>query len=230
MGRIFDFERRRRIRQLRRLSVILLLTIALLVAAFFGCRPVLTAFAESQAVWIATKVANKTVAAVLEERAELCRSMVAVSYAQEQRVSSVLVDTAAVNTIRTAITAAAMTEMETYTELSVSIPFGTLAGISWLSGWGPMVTFPMSFTAMVLSDVSSSLEAVGMNQSLYRVLVHLDISLYVVTPGGRTSVGTQLTYPMTETVLLGEVPDNLTEVYGDDQSLLGKIFDYGTAD
>ena len=145
-------------------------------------------------------------------------------------MSAVLVNTVAVNTIRTAITAASMTEMESYSELSVSIPFGTLAGVSWLSGWGPMVTFPMSFTATVLSDVSSTLEAVGMNQSLYRVLVHLDISLYVVTPGGRSSVGTQLTYPMAETMLLGEVPDNLTEVYGDDQSLLGKIFDYGTAD
>lgn len=230
MGRIFDFEGRRRKRQRRRVLGILLLTAALLLTAFFGCRPVVTAFAESQAVWIATKVANKTVAAVLEERAELCRSMVTVSYAQENRVSAVLVDTAAVNTIRTAITAASMAEMETYSELSVAIPFGTLAGVSWLSGWGPMVTFPMSFTVTVLSDVSSTLEAVGMNQSLYRVLVHLDISLYVVTPGGRSSVGTQLTYPMAETVLLGEVPDNLTEVYGDDQSLLGKIFDYGTVE
>lgn len=230
MGRVFDFERRRRKRQCRRLLVILVLIGALLLTAFFGCRPVVTAFAESQAVWIATKIANKTVAAVLEERAELCRSMVEVSYAQEKRVSAVLVNTVAVNTIRTAITAASMTEMESYSELSVSIPFGTLAGVSWLSGWGPMVTFPMSFTATVLSDVSSTLEAVGMNQSLYRVLVHLDISLYVVTPGGRSSVGTQLTYPMAETMLLGEVPDNLTEVYGDDQSLLGKIFDYGTAD
>ena len=45
---------------------------------------------------------------------------------------------------------------------------------------------------------------------------------------GRSTVSTRVTYPMAETVLLGEVPDNLTEVYGDDQSLLGQIFDYGT--
>ena len=60
------------------------------------------------------------------------------------------------------------------------------------------------FTATVMSDVSSSLEAVGMNQSTYRVLVHLDIYLYVVTPGGRSSVGAQASYPMAEVVLLGD--------------------------
>ncbi|MBR5524924.1 MAG: sporulation protein YunB [Clostridia bacterium] len=230
MRRVFDFHRQRRRRRLLRGVLVLLVTAALLLTAFFGCRPVLTTFAESQAVWIATKLANKTVAAVLEERAALCRSMIMVTYTDENRLSSIVTDTAAVNMVRTAITASAMTEMEQYDGLSVSIPFGTLAGVSWLSGWGPPVTFPMSFTATVLSDVSSSLEAVGMNQSLYRVLVHLDISLYVVTPGGRSSVGTQLSYPMAEAVLLGEVPDNLTEVYGDDQSILGKIFDYGTAE
>ena len=230
MRRVFDFRRRGRRRQLLRLALVFLFTAALLLTAFFGCRSVLTAFAESQAVWIATKLANRTVATVLEEQAERCRSMIAVTYTDENRLSSIVTDTIAVNAVRTAITASAMTEMEQYDELSVSIPFGTLVGVSWLSGWGPPVAFPMSFTATVLSDVSSSLEAVGMNQSLYRVLVHLDISLYVVTPGGRSSVGTQLSYPMAEALVLGDVPDNLTEVYGDDQSILGKIFDYGTAE
>ena len=105
---------------------------------------------------------------------------------------------------------------------------GTLSGWHWLSGFGPLLTFPISFTATVISDVSSVLEAAGINQSIYRVLVHLEISIYVVSPGGRSTVGANVAYPMAEAVLLGEVPDNLTEVYGDDQSLMGQIFDYGT--
>lgn len=190
----------------------------------------MTAFAESQAVWTATKIANRTVAAVLEQYTDVCQNMIKVTYTETAQLSSVIPNTASVNMVRTAITDRAMNEMETFTSLSVSIPIGTLLGADWLSGWGPLMTFPISFTATVLSDVSSSLEAVGMNQSTYRVLVHLDIHLYVVTPGGRSSVGTQVSYPMAEAVLLGEVPDNLTEVYGDDQTLLGKIFDYGTAE
>ena len=206
------------------------MALLLILGAFLKCRPTLVAFAESQAVWIATKTANRTVSEILERYADLCRGMIQVQYNEQQELSAVIPDSAAMNTVRTAITDAAMKAMEQQASFSVSIPAGTLLGFDWLSGWGPMVSFPISFTSAVLSDVSSSLEAVGINQSTYRVLIHLDISLYVVTPGGRSSVGAQLSYPMAEAVLLGEVPDNLTEVYGDDQTILGKIFDYGTAE
>lgn len=203
---------------------------ALILTLFSKFRPVVSAFAESQAVWIATKVANQTVATVLAENEGVCRSMLTASYTDTNKLSSVVPDTAAINVVRTAITDAVMADLEQNSTLTVSIPTGTLAASEWLSGWGPLLSFPISYTATVLSDVSSSLEAVGMNQSTYRVLVHLDIQLYLVTPSGRSSVGTQLSYPMVEMVILGEVPDNLTEVYGDDQTLLGKIFDYGTTD
>ena len=228
-----SLRRRRRRRKQYRIGCVLSAVLAvctLLTAVFFRCRPVLTAFAESQAVWIATKTANRAVAQVLEEYAEPCRSIVEPQYNTQQVLSSLFVDTATVNTVRTAITAAVMRGMESYSSVSVGIPLGTLVGLDWLSGWGPLCTFPMSVTATVLSGVSASLEAVGMNQSAFRVLVHVSISLYVVTPGGRSSVKAEQSYPMAEAVILGEVPDTLTEVYGDDQTLLGKIFDYGTVE
>ncbi|MBQ9860280.1 MAG: hypothetical protein IJO76_06370 [Clostridia bacterium] len=222
--------KRRRLRSNWRRLVIPGLLVVLLLAEFIRCRPILTAFAESQAVWIATKTTNRVAEQVLLQHADLCGNMVQTQYTDNHLLSSVFVDTAAVNTVRTAITDGVMTELEAYSSITTGIPLGTLFGPDALSGWGPLVRFPMSVTATVLSDVSSSLEAVGMNQSKYRVLVHVDVSLYVVTPSGRSSVGATLSYPLTEAVLLGEVPDNLTEVYGDDQTLLGKIFDYGTVE
>lgn len=186
------------------------------------------AFAESQAVWEATKIANRTAAQVLLEYADLCADAISVNYDGNQNVTAVHTNTAAINTVRTAMTDRSITAMEQLSALAVAIPLGTLSGWHWLSGLGPLLTFPVSFTTTVVSDVSSALEAVGINQSIYRVLIHLEINLYVVTPGGRSTVGAHVSYPMAETVLLGEVPDNLTEVYGDDQSMLGQIFDYGT--
>ena len=222
--------RRRKWRRWGRVGLIFLAVVLVLLGLFLKCRPAMTAFAESKAVWIATKIANETVADMLAQHTDLCRGMVQIHYTDQQHLSSVIPDSAAINTVRTAITTATMEKMEPLETMKVAIPAGTLLGFDWLSGWGPMISFPISFTSTVLSNVTSSLEAVGMNQSTYRVLIHLDISLYVVTPGGRSSVGAQLSYPMAEAVLLGDVPDNLTEVYGDDQSVLGKIFDYGTMD
>ena len=207
--------------------LIFVCVLGLLSLTLFRCRPIMMTFAESQAVWMATKIANQTVAQVLQDYAEACTDAIVVVYDGEQKVSAVHTNTSWVNLVRTAITDRTITALEQFSSLSVSLPIGSLLGWDWVSGLGPLITFPVSFTATVLSDVSSVLVAEGINQSMYRVLVHLEISLYVVTPGGRSTVGTKTSYPMAETVLLGEVPDNLTEVYGDDQSLLGQIFDYG---
>ena len=224
------FRRWRRCR--RRVSVVLIVVLCvlgLIGLMFLRCRPVMTAFAESQAVWTATKIANQVAADVLLEYAELCADAIVVSYDGAQKLSSVRTDTASVNTVRTQMIDRVITAMEQFSSLSVALPMGTLTGWDWFSGFGPLLTFPVSFTATVWSDVSSSLVAEGINQSIYQVLIHLEISLYVVSPAGRSTVGTRVSYPMAETVLLGEVPDNLTEVYGDDQSVLGQIFDYGTS-
>ena len=222
--------RRRRFKRRWRMAVIGLSVFSLLILSLIRCRPVVTAFAESQAMWSATDIANRTVASVLEEQASLCRSVITASYNDQQVLSSIFTDTAAVNSIRTTVTDRIISQMESMQTISVGIPLGTLMGLDWLSGWGPLVPFRMSVTCGVLSGVSTSVEAVGMNQSNYRVLLDIHINLYVVTPGGRSSVAVDVSYPMAEAMLLGEVPDNLTEVYGDDQTLLGKIFDYGTAE
>lgn len=229
-GRLCRRFRRRQGIRVRRFILVALVVVGLLLAEFIRCRPILTAFAESQAVWIATKIANRKAEQVLLEQSRLCGTMVDTQYAADDSVSAVFLNASAINAVRTTLTTAVMDELEAVPTITVGIPIGTLAGPDWLSGWGPLLYFPMSVTATVQSEVSSSLEAVGMNQSQYRVLLHLDINLYVVTPTGRSTVGTEVVYPMTEVVLLGEVPDNLTEVYGDDQTLLGKIFDYGTVD
>ena len=226
MKRIFAHHFRRR--RYRIVLTILICIIGILGITFVRCRPVMTAFAESQAVWTATKIANETVAQVLTEYQDLCADAIEVCYDGGQKISSVQANTMAINTVRTVITDRVIASMETFSSVSVALPMGTLLGLDWMSGFGPLISFPVGYTATVISRVSSTLTAEGINQSIYRVLVHLDISLYVVSAGGRSTVGTQVSYPMAETVLLGEVPDNLTEVYGDDQSRLGKIFDYGT--
>lgn len=221
---------RRCIRRVVLIGVVLVVSTVLIITTLIKFRPVLTAFAESEAVWVATRVANETVASTLAQYNDLCKQMVLVNYTDTGELTSVIPDSAAINALRTAITDSAMDNMRSMESLTVSIPVGTFLGADWLSGWGPMISFPISFTSTVISDITSSLEAVGMNQSAYQILIHLDISLYVITPGGRSTVGARLSYPMAEIVLLGEVPNNLTEVYGDDQSILGKIFDYGTAE
>ena len=193
-------------------------------------QPVVREYAESRARILAEQIANEAVAQVLSEQTSLCRSMLRVSYNEQQVLSSVIADAGAVNAIKTAVAALVADRMAGISSVNIGVPLGTLIGSEWFSGWGPLVPFSIGVTSRVLTTVSSSLEAVGINQSAFRLLLHVHISLSVVTPQALSSVSVDTAFPMAETVLLGDVPDNLTEVYGDDQTLLGKIFDYGTGE
>ena len=221
------FGRRHGRRWWWRVWVLMLVPVMLALTLAVHCRPVVMEFAKSDALWMAERAANDAVSEVLERYAALCRSMIQVSYNEQQILSSVITDTAAVNTIRTAIGSDIMEQMEHLTTMRVSVPLGSLLGPKILSGWGPLLHFPMSVSATVLSTVSSSLTAAGINQSTYQVLVNVRINLVILTSGGRSGVTLETAFPMAEAVLLGKVPDALTEVYGDNQDVLGKIFDYG---
>lgn len=220
--------RKRGVRRLFLFGLSVLCVLSVCCAVLFRCRPIVLKYAESQAIWLVTKLANDTALQVLQDQAELCANTISVVYNDVQKVSAVYANSLSINTVRTLLMQTIMETIERNTALSVAVPVGTLSGIHWFSGMGPLITFPISFTATMLSDVSSQITSLSINQSLYSIVIHLYFEMYVVTPGGRSKVSTTYSVPMAETVMLGEVPDNLTEVYGDDQSTLGQIFDYGT--
>lgn len=228
--------RKRSLRQIRRVrSVVwyrvLAVSVALAVTAVMclvRCRKVVFEFAKSNAAWMAEKTTNDVSSRVLAQHSDMCRNLISVVYNDEQIVSSVIIDSGGINTLKTAVSVAVMDALEDATRVTVGIPLGTLLGFDWLSGWGPVLSVPMSATQSVFTSISSSLTDVGINQSSYRMNIHVKVSLWIVTPAGYASVTVKNDFPVAEAVLLGDVPENLTEVYGDSQDTIGEIFDYGT--
>ncbi len=220
--------RRGRIRLWCRVLALVLGLLILLIVCLIRCRTVVYEYAKSSAAWTAEKTTNEVTSRVIAEKSERCRQLINVAYNDEQIVSNVLVDSAGVTEIKTAVSVAVMDALTDATSVTVGIPLGTFLGFDWLSGWGPIISVPMSATQSVFTSISSTLDDVGINQSTYRVNIHVKVNLWIVTPAGYASVTVENDFPVTEMVLLGKVPDNLTEVYGDSQDTIGEIFDYGT--
>ena len=221
-------HRSRHTRVWRRVLAWLLALLVTTIVCFFRCRTVVYAFAKSSAAWTAEQTVNKTVSQVIAEHQALCRELVTVSYNDELVVSDLQVDSAGVNTIKTAVSSVVMEAMESATDVDVYLPLATLLGLDWMSGLGPKIRIPMSATQSVFTSVSTSFEDIGINQSLFCVNIRVRVNLWIVTPAGYADVTVENEFPVAQTVLLGKVPDNLTEVYGDSQDTIGEIFDYGT--
>ncbi len=218
----------RRFRPWQRLLAVVVCLSMVLTVCFFRCRTAVYQFAKSQAAWVAEKATNETVAQVLIQHTDLCRNLISVSYNNDNILSGVVLDSAGLNTIKTAAAVAIMDALEDFHTVTVKMPLATLFRADWMSGLGPRIPVRLSLTGSVFTTITSSLEEVGMNQSSYRVNIHVKISLWIVTPAGYADVAIETDFPMAEAVLLGEVPENFTQVYGDSQDTIGEIFDYGT--
>ena len=84
-------HRRRRMRTgsgRRRLFAVLLALLVAAAALLLHCRAAVLTFAESQALWIAEQQVNAAFSRVLTEQAELCRSMIHVTYGENQTVAA----------------------------------------------------------------------------------------------------------------------------------------------
>ena len=220
--------RHTRMRMWYRVLVVLAMLVATAVICLMRCRKVVFEFAKSNAAWTAEKTVNDITSRVLVQHSDVCRDLVSVVRNDQQIVSSVIIDSGGVNTLKTAVSVAVMDALEDATSVTADIPLGTLIGLDWMSGWGPTLSVPMSASQSVFTSISSSLTDVGINQSSYRVNIHVKANLWIVTPAGYASVTVENDFPVAEAVLLGDVPENLTEVYGDGQDTIGEIFDYGT--
>ena len=90
--------------------------------------------------------------------------------------------------------------------ISVSIPSGSLTGISYLSGRGIPIRVRAYMSSGISSDVRTLVDSAGFNQSLYRVILEVSVTAEIIMPGGNDSVTVTSEATLAERVIIGDVP------------------------
>jgi len=91
--------------------------------------------------------------------------------------------------------------------LSARVPLGTLSGLTFLSGAGPDVTFRGKTVGVISTEVLTEFSAAGINQTLHRIFVRVRADVTVVLPGFTIKITSTTHVPITESVLVGKVPN-----------------------
>ena len=106
------------------------------------------------------------------------------------------------------------------------IPLGTLLGTDFFAGQGPAVNVGVSGLGNVKTEFISAFRDAGINQTRHQMILKVTSQIRILTSLG--SVDTQVTNELavSDTVIVGHVPEQYTYVNDTEQSLLGKINDY----
>lgn len=189
----------------------LLLSIVCLVFFEIRAKPVIIEVAVTQAENIASTIIEDAIISVLRENGVTYSSLVDIEKDEDGRVTTVKADTIKMNLLKSEIGAEISKEILETDSREISIPFGTIIGISALSGKGPKIKTTVTLTSNVTSTINNTFTSSGINQTLHEIYVNVNATIYVVMPKNTAIAEVNSNYCIAQTVIIGTVPETFAE-------------------
>ncbi|MBR7165682.1 MAG: sporulation protein YunB [Clostridia bacterium] len=124
------------------------------------------------------------------------------------------VDTAMLAGAKAKLVAAVEKSLEENDRIKLTVPLGSISGWNLFSGIGLPVRIRIHPIGMTEGEIFTELEDCGINQTRHLIRIQIKASLYIVIPGENTQVDTQVTLPLGERVLVGDVPEIYLDTLG----------------
>ena len=188
---------------------------ALLLLAWLesAIQPTLADLAAAQVEQAVRKAAEEAFGRLLAEEPDLCRELYTVGTGPDGAVATLEADSAKLSALRTTLLERITRQVESLDSKELSIPLGSLTGWSLLSNRGPSLGVEVLAVSIPTAEFRSAFQAAGVNQTLHRVTLEVNVEVMMLLPGGTTVENVDLSLPVSEIVVVGEVPQtylNLT--------------------
>lgn len=190
------------------LSLLLGLVLAVLLIRWFdvSMRPQLIALSEAQIRNYLTQAANQSVAQAMAEQGLSYTDMVTLRAEADGGITTLTSDTLQLNHIRARILDDIISHIENLDDRSLSVPLGALTGIDLLSALGPRLPVRVVSMASAEGSYRNDFLSAGINQTLHRIMLDVDITARLLLPGGVVELELSTPVCVAETVIIGQVP------------------------
>lgn len=203
-----DGQGRYRRRLLRMLPVILGIGLALMVIRGIeaGTRPMVGAMAQAKLQNTVTALINDTVTQSLAAQAVAYTDLVTMQTDADGNITAMSTDSAQLNALRADILSRLIPQVDAIDGKTLSIPLGSLTGLTVLSGWGPRL--PVEVVAVTAADAQyrSDFSSAGINQTRHQVLLDVSVEVTLLLSGEQAQERVEESVCVAETILVGQVP------------------------
>lgn len=199
-------------RKLRPVHIVKLLCllagiVAICVVLDARSAPKIKALAALGAKQQATEAISAAIEEVLVDEHVTYDSLVYITQGADG-IRSIQTDAVMVNVIRGKINHAVEEAIAAH-GAKLKLPLGALLGSDLFAGAGPKLPITLTMAGHAQSVVQSDLVSSGINQTMHRVLLQIDVSLSVILPDGIVETALQTVACLAETVIVGDVPQGL---------------------
>ncbi|MCQ5128534.1 sporulation protein YunB [Butyricicoccus faecihominis] len=217
---------RRRGRGARWLVVCALVVLALAAVITLRFRPVFMEYAVNLCEDSALQEINNVLQDKIYADRETYENLVVLERDDENHVTALKTDVIAIGQIKAALVNGLFERLEDLEQTTVEVPLGSVFAPSLFSGMGPTVDVGMTALSQMSAEFVSAFSSAGINQTRHNILIEVRAGFRILTPFGVTYKEVKTSYPVTDTVIIGTVPEQYTYIDDTRDGLLGKINDY----
>lgn len=189
-------------------------------------KPTIREVGAYQAKVYATKVINTAVYNELVHTEYTYANFVNLSMDKQGNITALETDVMSINRIKTRIMNQLIQDFDALSKEKFSIPLGSLTGSTILSGKGFNIPFKLIYTGNMDISFEDHFENIGINQTKHQIILKINIEMSAVLPGNTFTISVPSNYYLADTIIVGSVPDSYTNIYGDQQDMIGRINDY----
>lgn len=211
-----------------KLIAIALLLIGILILIDMRVRPIIEKTTIYQSKVLATRIINDAVYNELAIEDFGYNELVTVVYNDNSVITSIESNMVNINRLKAKITKSVNDELEHLDSQDLSISLGTISGFSSFYNQGPLIPVTVRPEGYAETSLISAFESAGINQTLHRILVEINVDISAIIPGYTASAVVETQFIVAETVIVGSVPDSYTHVITGSEDLMGTINDYGS--
>lgn len=184
---------------------ILIVFFVIFIIIFKAAYPIFIKSCESEAASAAVSILND----------EVNKAMTAYNYddlvniveSSEGKVSYIEAKIVPMNQLITEITTNIQDRIDNLENITVTLDFGSISGISSLSLISPSIDVKMESSGRIETELQSDFESVGINQTLHRIYLVLKCRVSILTPFKPVYKIIENKLLLTETVIVGEIPE-----------------------
>ena len=196
----------------RRCAAVLLAAAVVFAAVNYRVKPILKRMTAVQAAYIATIAIDRAAAEVLAEDDISYSDLICINTLSDGTVSSMTANIREMNKFKTDISKAIQQKLLEYCEREISVPLGTLTGIDLFFGCVHRIRMKIQLYGNVTSNLRSKFEGAGINQTRHQIICDVKVGVSAIIPGCSSYTEVENSFTVSETVLLGRVPDSFTNV------------------
>ncbi|MCR4402827.1 MAG: sporulation protein YunB [Firmicutes bacterium] len=176
-------------------------------------RPTLQQLAKAQARVMATEAVTQAVA---QEIAEAIRweDLYALRPDSSGKVVLVQPNTGEIDRLTSNVTMRVQKLLKQTTETQVEIPLGQVFGSQILANVGPRIPISVVPVGTVNTRILSDFEQAGINQIRHKIYLEVAAQVKLVVPLVASTVDVTVQVPITEVLLMGDVPHTYIQLQG----------------